>query len=646
MLLAFATLGTGVSAEQSNEQATDLEDLGILELNYDDGVVEAIVMYDLLLSLLDAGDEGLPAIEHVNISVTMTSDGQILIENVTIELGEEQTDEISVRVELSDDLVDLLYSDDVDFEDLLNEIGFGDDLGLDDFDPEVEDWNESMTRVDWADAAYQVRGNQSDYDVVMDSEDPEEEFYRILDEFEENYDSLANQEKSLSCQFIDLLGHIDGGVEVTTDSTLYESGDTITTEFEFCWVPEDESMSLIAYLVNSNGGQIDIEALSGYQISWANYALNPNSGMTNLDPNGAHFNFMVTDDASLLAPGEYCWDVLLKVYEVGNTYIPVDTDLACFTVVDEILDPTPRISMWYGKVNQHNENGVWMTDPDGVSGAGTHAQWGAEGYGDRKVEYCQKFWPDTVAIAPMPAEQITFYTRGNAVAHDTTKPVWECVQGNPANDDGKILEDVCERGLLRGVFTIDDDGNGTMRGLIMNEEGDIIGNMWGEFNTDGFAHGFGGVDNLTEAKWKAVYEDGRFTGLWKMIDENDSMNGLLKGHYEVNETGDGGVFHGKWKELDCRDMRDESEHPGMDDVRPRQTPLRVDSDRVDVRPLEKKPQQKPLMDKIGEVMDKPIVEDEEGGLVINVGDAAAGSTLGTIVLLGAGFVRRRLTGGL
>ena len=49
MLLAFATLGTGVSAEQSNEQVTDLEDLGILELSYDDGVVEALVEYDVLL---------------------------------------------------------------------------------------------------------------------------------------------------------------------------------------------------------------------------------------------------------------------------------------------------------------------------------------------------------------------------------------------------------------------------------------------------------------------------------------------------------------------------------------------------------------------------------------------------------------------
>ena len=44
MLLAFASLGAGVSAEQNNEQATNLEDLGILELSIDDnGVIEAMV---------------------------------------------------------------------------------------------------------------------------------------------------------------------------------------------------------------------------------------------------------------------------------------------------------------------------------------------------------------------------------------------------------------------------------------------------------------------------------------------------------------------------------------------------------------------------------------------------------------------------
>ncbi len=231
---------------------------------------------------------------------------------------------------------------------------------------------------------------------------------------------------------------------------------------------------------------------------------------------------------------------------------------------------------------------------------------------------------------------------------DSDADLVNATEDDEENWDGlpDMHRDHCERGLLRGVFTINDDGNGTMRGLVMDEGGEVIGNMWGSFNTNGFAHGLSGADNLTDVKWKAVYEDGRFTGLWKMIDENDSMNGLLKGHYETNETGDGGVFHGKWKEVDCRDMRDESERPDMDDVRPRHTPLQVDGDRIDARPLDRTPQDKPLMDKLGDVMDKPIVEDENGGAIVDIGDAAAGSTLGTIVLLGAGFLRRRVTGGL
>ena len=51
------------------------------------------------------------------------------------------------------------------------------------------------------------------------------------------------------------------------------------------------------------------------------------------------------------------------------------------------------------------------------------------------------------------------------------------------------------------------------------------------------------------------------------------------------------------------------------------------------------------MEKLGDVMDEPLVEDENGAIV-DIGDAAAGSTLGTIALLGAGFIRRRITGGL
>ena len=89
------------------------------------------------------------------------------------------------------------------------------------------------------------------------------------------------------------------------------------------------------------------------------------------------------------------------------------------------------------------------------------------------------------------------------------------------------------------------------------------------------------------------------------------------------------------------------ERPEIGDTGPRHSPIRVDAERIDdLRPLEKAPTDKPLMKKISDVMDKPLVEDEDGGSIVDIGEAAVGSTLGTIALLGAGFVRRRFTGGI
>lgn len=464
MLLAFASLGAGVSAEDCNDQMADLEELGVLELSIDEsGVVEAVITQDALLSFMDSDEEVMLVIESIDVTVALDEDGNLVLSDLDIGISEEPRDEINVTLRLSEDLVEILADEDIDLHHLLVDLGFGDDLGLDDFNPEVEDdfdedyWN---SRIFWADEAYQVRGSQDDYDRVMDAEDPAEEFYRVLEEFEENYDEF-------------------------------------------------------------------VEDTLGARIHWADEA-----------------------------------------YQLRGS----------------------------------------------------------------QDDY------DRVMDAEYPAEE--FYDIYDEMMQD----------GEEDEDTSATLHDQCERGLLRGTFIVDADGNGTMRGLVMDEDGNVISNMWGAYNIDGFAHGFGGVDNLTDVKWKAVYEDGRFTGLWKMIDENDSMNGLLKGHYELNEEGDTGVFHGKWKEADCRDGHDMDERdllPPVVDTEPRHSPLRVDAEKLDdMRQIDKTSEPKPLMDKLGDVMDKPLVEDEDGGMVINVGEAAAGSTLGTIALLGAGFLRRRITGGL
>ena len=136
---------------------------------------------------------------------------------------------------------------------------------------------------------------------------------------------------------------------------------------------------------------------------------------------------VLTDDFTT-----YCW-------RYGSFDLLADNEGAIEEVIDNLFnttDRTPRISMWYGKVNQHNENGTWMTDPDGTAGAGNYAQFGDDGWGDRKLEYCQRFWPNTLAVEPMGAEEIVFYTRGNAQAYLTVKPVWECV--HDTDGDGEM----------------------------------------------------------------------------------------------------------------------------------------------------------------------------------------------------------------
>ena len=498
MLLAVATLGSGVSAEQSNERLYDLEELGILELSMDDGVVEAMITSESFLSFMNSDDAALLAIESIAMNVGLSDDGELELTEIDINVGEEQSNEIAVTLRLSDDLLELLHDEDLSSEDLLRELGFGDDLGLDDFNPEVADdyWH---SRTYWADEAYQVRGSQADYDAVMDSEDPEEEFYNIYEEV------MSDWEEEEEIHWAD---EASENVERELMDELVEA--------------RDGDISQVIIIVNTDGEIADVTILVIYE------------------------------------DGEY------EIFTFSTMLIDIR---------EQLLD-VDAIVVWN-----------WIPTP----------------------------------------------------------PV------DPVDEDDDELDVLrrsqCERGTLRGAFTLDENGNGTMRGLVYNEDGEVISNMWGQFDADGFAHGLGGVDNQTDVRWKAVYLDGEFEGLWKMTNESDDTRGVLKGYYEVNETGDSGVFKGKWKETGCHHMLEDVDRPDMDEVRPRHAPIKIDADRIDTRPMDISPKQKPLMEKLGDVMDEPLVEDENGAIV-DIGDAAAGSTLGTIALLGAGFIRRRITGGL
>ncbi len=81
-------------------------------------------------------------------------------------------------------------------------------------------------------------------------------------------------------------------------------------------------------------------------------------------------------------------------------------------------DSTPRISYWYGKVNQHVAGNTWKTDSDGTSGANVN-----------KLQYCQKFWPKTTSVADYKSETITSWrTAGNTgEPYSSVKLSFKCV---------------------------------------------------------------------------------------------------------------------------------------------------------------------------------------------------------------------------
>lgn len=98
------------------------------------------------------------------------------------------------------------------------------------------------------------------------------------------------------------------------------------------------------------------------------------------------------------------------------------------------IDTIPRISYWWGKVNQHTEKGVWKTDPDGRSGALlTLTKSG-------KINYCQKWYPETVDVEEYAEEYIIFYNAGNRGESPSVRTSYECVQPEGSEDENKSEE--------------------------------------------------------------------------------------------------------------------------------------------------------------------------------------------------------------
>lgn len=343
----------------------------------------------------------------------------------------------------------------------------------------VYEWNFSMTGPngymanEWSDGAFFIPQGPTDYDFNMKSYtryDLSPGSYswtyglrnstqEISAWFTHNFSVLEVVEEEPSDNETDPLGYCSFPTFGATPTELY-SGDDLT----FTWTMDgDVSDQVYLALMSGWGAQYyfsSIEDNDGSHTITLPANMNPNADYT------IYIESAYDDNRTTL-----CW-------KYGSIDIlEDDEDIVIDDIIDMFINTTderPRISMWYGKVNQHNEDGTWMTDPDGVAGAGLHSQWGSAGWGDRKLEYCQRFWPNTVEIRTSAPEEIVFYTLGNTDAYLTMKPVWLCVQDTDGDgildpedqdDDGDgwadIMEDVCLSDALdASVVPADLDGDG------------------------------------------------------------------------------------------------------------------------------------------------------------------------------------------
>ena len=195
----------------------------------------------------------------------------------------------------------------------------------------------------------------------------------------------------------------------------------------------------------------------------------------------------------------------------------------------------------------------------------------------------------------------------------------------------------CPHGYLVGGYNVNDEGLGYFQGQILSHDHEVIGSLWGEF-TNGTFHGEYEVRGNT-GTLRGIYADnGSFRGEWQ--DDEEDIEGVMRGIYLDFEERRG-HFRGKWK-ADCS----ERDCDGDEDTTPTKIkPMKVKKEKKEkkFKPMKVKKEKKDSLDKVKDVMDEELVETE-GGFTLDVGDAAAGSTLGTISLLGAGFLRRRLCG--
>jgi hypothetical protein len=181
------------------------------------------------------------------------------------------------------------------------------------------------------------------------------------------------------------------------------------------------------------------------------------------------------------------------------------------SVLDAIVDTTPRIMYWSGKINQHIDlYGVWQTDPDGKSGATID-----------KLTYCKKFWPNTVSVEDYMNETIdTWRAGGNSGAYSSTKMSTKCVEGGSVLPDLQADIEYVREVTVDNVFKIN-------VGAIIKNKGSSISDDF--MNVFMMASGYNGTgDIIYSPKEIPVY--GLDSYKEKDIDTNDKGGDFLVEH--------------------------------------------------------------------------------------------------------------------
>nr|MCS5534301.1 hypothetical protein [Candidatus Poseidoniales archaeon] len=566
--------------------------------------------------------------------VSLGEDGELVISDVEIGLGENQPDEVAITLRLSEDLVVLLDTQDISMAELVSHLAATyDSESLDTDEEEYDEYEDS--RIQWADEAYQLRGSQLDYDRVMAAEDPMVAFYEIYDELMQDW-----EEEELTCEL-----------------SLRASSLNVSP----LGVSPGDMLNLNWSMTGAVSSQVYLSVFSGWGAQYYHSSIEQNTG-----------SFSVLLPSTLDASEDF--HAYVESAENGQR-TTMCWDYAAFDVLEDDSDNGTDDGI--EEEDSNDEEGPEVEDDSGDELDEEYH----EAPGEENDQDDSDALDDVLDTREDEITQIVVIVNTDGEIADVTVIViyedgeydmyvftmlLEDLRARLANFDGIVVwnwmpsppdvEERCVRGTLRGVFTVDDDGGGTVRGLVMNLDGDVIANMWGTFDADGNVHGMAAVNGTAVAEWAGGYGNEHFRAQWRTIGTDvEPMHGILKGHYELNDSGTGGVYQGKWKVQDCHDDRDDDsddlddmDRPDIGDVGPRHSPIRVDAERIDdVRQLDKAPaKDKPMMKKISDVMDKPLVEDENGGAIVDIGEAAVGSTLGTIALLGAGFIRRRITGGI